>query len=83
MDLDSAAVPELEEYLRSCGAPWATVPTVLTISVRQLSPGEHGRGELTASIVQTRSECYMHSIREFAKVCQRINARQAAGKSQD
>jgi hypothetical protein len=74
IDVDSAALYEVEEYLRSFGGLWQRIPDNLRVSIRDFCSNapqfdEHIRN----AVAQARLQSYEQAIREFARVCQRIN----------
>jgi hypothetical protein len=72
MDIDSDPLTDIEEYLRSIGGRWATIPAALTRSLRE-HQNEDGEGEEARAIEEARLQSYDHAVREFAKACKRLN----------
>jgi hypothetical protein len=75
MDIDSAPLEEVEEYLRSFGGHWAAIPEALTRSLRERQPEDDywEDKETQEAIAKARLRCYGHAIREFASVCRHVN----------
>lgn len=71
MDIDTAPSEQVEEYLRSFCGFWATIPEVLTKSLRERQPEDDywEDKETERAIAEARLRCYDHAIREFASVC--------------
>jgi len=70
MDYDSAPLVDVEEYLRSFGGFFATIPDSLTVSVRNLRPDE-AESQHAEAIQRSREQAYSAAIRAVAKVCHR------------
>jgi hypothetical protein len=73
MNPETDPLYDVEQYLKSFGGLWQTIPDGLGESVKALRANEQGHGGTTEAIKQTRLQCYERTIREFAKLCQRIN----------
>ena len=74
MDIDSDPLTDIEEYLRSIGGRWATIPAALTRSIREhQNEDDCWEGESARAIEEARLRSYDHAIREFAKACKRLN----------
>jgi hypothetical protein len=72
MNIDTAELREVEEFLRAHGGRWAGLPDSLALSIRDNRDGDAGFGETAQPlIVEARNRSYEQAVRNFAKACQR------------
>ena len=71
MDIDSAPLNSIEDFLRRHEGHWATLPDSLAASIRDNRAGDEGFGEAAqALIAEARIRSYDQTIRSFAKALQ-------------
>jgi len=76
VDVETAPVAHLEEYLRFTGGIWWKIPLLLTQTVRTLSPEDRRLDQPTQNAIRRcREECYSSAIREFVRICKEIMAK--------
>ena len=74
MNVESDPLYEVEEYLKSFGGFWQTIPESLVRSIRELRANEQILDQGTkVAVEEARLQSYDRAIREFAGVCQKIN----------